>query len=329
MATQAEEGFSRAALQSGCRFSAGIAEARALMATGRPEQAEGVLARLAPPTPADAVKLALLRARNLFWALDRSHEAEAVLRAAEVTGSVELDALRARFAFAQGDPLAALALATPIEASELAPEAARVRAAVAMAEALAVCGRRDEAVAVARRWEAGGVRRLAAAQALAHWLAGDLDAAQADAERAYTAATDPPGTAVTAQLLGHVWLSRGALEEALRWFRESAVLLRSSDPVRMRPAALAGIVQVLAQAGDASAARAKLAELDAAALAPVRGVAEELGLARAWAAHAAGERAEARRLAAAVAAHAELRGAHGFARRARGELARLHTRGRA
>src|SRR5262249_7737033 len=91
--------------------------------------------------------------------------------------SAELLALRARFAFAQGDLRVALALAAPIEAREDAPDAARVRAAVAMAEAFAVCGPRDEAVEVARRWERGAARRLAVAQALAHWLAGSFDEA--------------------------------------------------------------------------------------------------------------------------------------------------------
>ena len=48
MSRLAEDGFARAALQSGCGFSAGLAEARALMATGRPEHAEHVLAGAEP-----------------------------------------------------------------------------------------------------------------------------------------------------------------------------------------------------------------------------------------------------------------------------------------
>lgn len=331
MSRLAEDGFARAALQSGCRFSAGLAEARALMATGRPQEAERALGRLVPAGPAEAVKLALLRARNLFWALDRPAMAEAVLRTAELAAgdnAAELHALRARFAFAQGDPRAALTLAEPIESCARATDAARVRAAVALAEALAVCGRRDEAVAVARRWEALALRRVerqfAAAQGLAHWLAGDLDPAGAEAERAYAAADDPQGAAVSALLLGHVWLSRRSFEPALRWFRESSVLLRSSDPVRMRPAALAGIAQVAAQTGNAAHARAVIAELDRLPHTPGRFVGEELGIARAWVAHVSGEHAEAIRIVTAVADDAEARGADGFATRARQELTRLH-----
>ena len=329
MSRLAEGGFDRAALQSGCRFSAGLAESRALMAAGRPDEAERLLATLTAPSERGEATLALVRARNLFWALNRVGEAEAVLATAEralaatSTGVSELHALRARFAFAQGDPRAALAAAAPIEADPSAPEAARVSAAVAMAEALAVCGRRDEAVAVARRWEPASQRHLAGAQALAHWLAGSLHEATYEAERAYAAATDPHGWAVAALLLGHVWLSRGDTTAALRWFRESSVLLRGSDPVGMRPAALAGIAQAAAQAGDAVHARMAIAELDRMPHAAGRGVGEELGLARAWAAHASGDRIRAVALATAVVATAEARGADGFARRARAELARL------
>jgi tetratricopeptide (TPR) repeat protein len=332
----AEGGFARAALQSGCRFSAGLAEARALIATGRPDEAERVLATLVAPSERGEVTLALVRARNLFFALNRTADAEAVLDAGERTlavrglaggaatlGVTELHALRARFAFAQGDPRAALAMAAPVEADPTAPDAARVRAAVAMAEALAVCGRRDEAIAVARRWEPACQRQLAGAQALAQWLAGSLPEATYEAERAYAAATDPHGWAVAALLLGHVWLSRGDTDAALRWFRESSVLLRGSDPVGMRPAALAGIAQAAAQAGDSDHAQKAIAELDRMPHAAGRGVGEELGLARAWAAHATGDHGRAVVLANDVVATAEARGADGFAARARAELTRL------
>jgi tetratricopeptide (TPR) repeat protein len=315
MSRLAEDGFARAALLSGCCFSAGLAEARALMSTGRAEQAERLLASLVPPTPAHAITLAAQRAGNLFWALDRPEEAQALLE-----GAPELIALRARFAFAQGDPRAALALAAPIEAAADASTAARVAAAVAMAEAFAVCGRPDEAVAVAKRWDGRSERRFARAQAMAHWLAGSLSEATVDAERAYAAATHSHAVAMAALQLGHVWLSRGDLDCALRWFRESSALWRSADPARMRPAALAGIAQVAAQAGDATHARAAVAQIDDHR---GRGVGEEIGLAHAWTARVCGDRAEAIRIATEVVRRAETRGAEGCAARARGELARI------
>jgi ATP/maltotriose-dependent transcriptional regulator MalT len=324
MSKLAEGAFARAALQSGCHFSAGIAEARALIATGRSEPAEHLLATLAAPNDRATVTLALLRARNLFWGLDRSTQAEAVLHEGERglvgSGAGELHALRARFAFAQGDPCAALAIAAPIEADPDAREVSRVPAAVVMAEALAVCGRRPEAIVVAQRWGPAAASQLAATQALAHWLAGGLLEATVEAERAYAAAADPQDSAGAALLLGHIWLSRGHVQTALRWFRECSVLLRGSDPVGMRPAAVAGIAQAAAQAGDATHARATIEALDRSPRSTVSG---EIGLAHAWTAKVSGDHTRAIKLATEVATTAAARGAHGFAARARYELARL------
>jgi hypothetical protein len=101
------------------------------------------------------------------------------------------------------------------------------------------------------------------------------------------------------------------------------VLLRGSDPVGMRPAALAGIAQAAAQAGDAVHAQAAIAELDRMPHARGRGVGEELGLARAWTAHVSGDPTRAVAIASMVLTAAETRGADGFASRARAELARL------
>ncbi len=98
--------------------------------------------------------------------------------------------------------------------------------------------------------------------------------------------------------------------------------MRGSDPARIRPAALAGIAQAAAQAGDAGRARAVIVELGRMPHA-ADNFSEELGLARAWAAHVGGERAEAIRIATEVAAAAEARGANGFAVRALHELVRL------
>src|SRR5262245_58644528 len=83
MSRLAEDSFARAALQSGCRFSAGLAEARALMAAGRPEEAERILSGLTAPDERAEANLALVRAWNLFWTLDRPTDAEAVLTAGE------------------------------------------------------------------------------------------------------------------------------------------------------------------------------------------------------------------------------------------------------
>ena len=103
----------------------------------------------------------------------------------------------------------------------------------------------------------------------------------------------------------------------------SSVLLRGSDPIGMRPNALAGIAQAAAQAGDPAHAQAAICELDRMPHARGRGAGEELGLARAWTAHVSGDRPRAVAIATLVLATAETRGADGFAARARAELTRL------
>ena len=86
--------------------------------------------------------------------------------------------------------------------------------------------------------------------------------------------------------------------------------------------ALAGIGQAAAQAGEADAAGAAVAELDRTPLGH-KGFAIELGLARAWTAAAGGELTRARGLARDAAALARSRGQHAYEARALHDLARL------
>ena len=84
----------------------------------------------------------------------------------------------------------------------------------------------------------------------------------------------------------------------------------------MRPAALAGIAQVAAQAGDAAHARAAS---PSSTTHRGRGVGEELGLARPGPPTSPATAPRPIRIATAVADAAEARGADGFAARARRE----------
>ena len=120
--------------------------------------------------------------------------------------------------------------------------------------------------------------------------------------------------------LGHVWLSRGDLDRALRWFRESSVLLRSADPARMRPGGARGDRAGRGAGRGRHPRPRRVAQIDDHR---GRGVGEEIGLAHAWTAHVCGDRAEAIRIATEVVRRAETRGADGCAARARGERARL------
>jgi DNA-binding CsgD family transcriptional regulator len=333
--------FAQAAVREEGGFPARLALARAHAGAGRAVEAEELLGALEREALADADRagVAVARARNLFWGLDRSNEASAVLLRAEQALSdprlpEELIALRARLASAEGRPLVALAAARPLLKSPRLREPARLRAAIATSEALWQSGRTREAISVAERWEPVARRdelplieaQLISERVFALWLAGRLVDATDVAEHLYEldlARRSAQNTAVAALTLGVVWHARGKPRTALRWFGESATLLRDADTIGMRRWALAGSAMAAAQSGDASAARHALQDMEDA---PRMGTAlfgPELQLARAWSAAAAGELSRARSLAGVATELAEARGQDGLAVRALHELARL------
>jgi len=336
------ERLARAAVQAGGGFGARLTRARALAGAGRAPDAQRLLAGLAAQAGNDRERaaVALATARNLFWALDRADEADAVLRDAEqLVGDDalrhELTAQRVRLTAAQGRPQAALAAAQPLLCDGSLHERARTTVALGAVEALLSSGRTDEAVALAdaslpvarrRRHElphAEPVLLGMRAMALRH--AGRLVEATTLSESAYArllARRSAHGTAVEANSLGLIWLARGRVRTALRFCRESAALLRDGDAVGMLAFALAGIGQAAAQAGESDAARAALAEMERTPLGH-KGFAVELQLARAWSAAASGELSRARLLAREAAAFAQERGQDAYAVRALHELCRL------
>ena len=99
----------------------------------------------------------MARARNLFWALDRADDADAVLQGAERASSDEdvrheLTAQRVRLTAAAGRPQPALAAARPLLDDSRVHERARLTASLGAVEALFTSGRTDEAVALADAW---------------------------------------------------------------------------------------------------------------------------------------------------------------------------------
>ena len=217
------------------------------------------------------------------------------------------------------------AMAAPVEADPCAPEAARVRAAVAMAEALAVAAAARRPIAVARRWEPASQRQLAGAQALAHWLAGSLYEAADEAERAYVAPRPTPqGRAVAASCSATsgspaatpTRRCAGSARARVAAARLGPGRHAPRGPRRHRPGGGPGGRRRPRGQGD------RRARPDA----PHRPAAAS---ARSWASPAPGPptsrrpRPRAIALATAVLATAEARGADGFAARARTELARL------
>jgi DNA-binding CsgD family transcriptional regulator len=336
------ERLARAAMQDGAGFDAELALGRALAASGHGVEADRVFAGLAKQArdERERAAVALARARNLFWGLDRADDADTVLQEAErrVAGEPlrhELAAQRARLAAGHGRPEAALAAARPLLEDRVVNERARITAVIGAVEALFSRGRTDESVALADAWLPAARRFrdelphaepvLLGMRAMALRLGGRLVEATTQSEKAYRLLLErrsAPATAVEAHSLGFIWLARGRVRTALRLCRESAALLREGDPVGMRAVALAGAAQAAAHAGEADAAQSAIAEMERTPLSH-KGFALELELAHAWSAAASGELTRARALAREAGARATERGQDCYAVRALHELCRL------
>jgi DNA-binding CsgD family transcriptional regulator len=336
------ERLARAAVQAGAGFEAELALGRALAASGRGLESEQLLAGLATQghDDGDRAAVATARARNLFWALDRADDADAVLRGAEQAVSDddlrhELAAQRVRLTAAHGRPREALSAAGPLLHDSAVHERARLVAALGAVEALFSSGRAGAAVALAETWLPAARRRehelpyaepvLLGMRAVALRLAGRLVEATTLSQHAYDvllARRSATATAVEANMLGLVWLARGRVRTALRLCRESAALLRDGDAAGMLAFALAGIGQAAAQAGEPDTARAAISEMERTPLGH-KGFTVELELARAWSAAASGELSRARGLAREAGALACARGQDAYAVRALHDLCRL------
>ena len=336
------ERLARAAVEAGAGFEAELAHGRALAASGRGPEADRLLAGLAEQArdDRDRAAVALARARNLFWALDRADDADAVLQEAErgVAEDAlrhELRAQRVRLTAGRARPQAALAAARPLLDDDRVNDRARTTAALGAVEALLTSGQTEEAVALVEAW-LPAARRIRAdlphaetvllgMRALARRVAGYLVEATTLSERAYALFVErrsATAVAVEANSLGLIWLARGSVRTALRFCRESAALLRDGDAPGMLAFALAGIAQAAAQSGEPATARAAVGEMDRTPLGH-KGFAIELELARAWSAAANGEVARSRVLARDAGALARSRGQDAFAVSALHALCRL------
>ena len=337
------ERLARAALLAGGGFGARLALARALAAAGRADDAEALLEPLQGEARTDPqrVEVAVARASNLFWGLDRTIEADDMLTDVEqAIGDRELRddlvVFRGWLACTLGRPLDALVAAGPLLESPQVREQTRLRAALVVGTALTMRGRCEEALAVVDTWTplAHVLRdelpllegQLLGTRPLALQIAGRLEEATEAAQRAYEfdlAAGSPEGTAAAAFALGCAWLARGRVRTAMRWYRESAALTRESDTSGLLPWVLAGVAQAAVDSGDAALAAASLAELEAAPVQGARSFEVAVDLTRAWCSAAAGRLSLAREQALAAAELAESLGQDGVAARALHDVARL------
>lgn len=253
--------------------------------------------------------MAIPRAGNLFWTLRRSVEAEAVLDAAESTAVDQetqgaLTAMRCEFDASLGRPRPAVeagmqALATPSLADQ-----AVIMVACGMVGAGAVLGQMDMVrriaplgyEAAARSFDAGIMKfGLSDLHILALRLSGDVRETERIARERRAESVNVPGPPqlMGLVLLGQAALAAGRVRRAARWLREARAGLTSVATHEFQFRCPLHLTQALAIAGEATAARQMLTELEAERH-PAYGLMEpDTVLARAWVAAAEGATTEA------------------------------------
>jgi len=152
------ERLARAAAAAGGEVEAERLVGLALIAQGRPDDAELVLGSLTPGagTDQERVQVAVTRAFNLYWALDLPAQAKAVLQHAEQaltsTGArTEVAAVLAGLLLFGGDVSQALQALEPILGDADADDRSTVQAMVAAVPALYHAGRCEQAITAAAR----------------------------------------------------------------------------------------------------------------------------------------------------------------------------------
>ncbi|MHB1533569.1 MAG: helix-turn-helix transcriptional regulator [Acidimicrobiales bacterium] len=306
------ERLARAVVEAGGGFEATLVLAEALIAQGRHEEGEALLASLEAlvTTDEERARLAACRASNLFRHLGRSVDAEAVLRRAETEVSDpgarnRVVTIKSLLALYRGRPSEAVELAASI-ADEVGRSEAWQATAVS-AVALAMSGRTDRAfsalepeVVATSSQEPHQGERQAGADAWAGmrwealWFAGRLSEAEALAQELYRFAVadrSPGASAKAAMRLGLVARAQGKVLTAVGWLHEAAVGLGDLK-ASLLPGTLAALAQASVQADDLPRGEAALAEADlyvtGRACDHVR-----IELSRAWVAWAQGEPAAA------------------------------------
>jgi DNA-binding CsgD family transcriptional regulator len=333
------ERFARAAIESGGGVDARRALGDCLYAQGRFDEADGQLRMLADQARTDAERAhgAMSHAANLMWGLGREAEAEAVLAAAQRSVADpdlcdEITSLRSRLVFAAGrlDDTIATSRAV-LGRAQASSEAALLSAAAGLAPALALAGRTAESLAVvddhlglayahfADQPHALGM--LLVSRSVAHWLAGELNAATGDAENLYDigiAHRAEEAICAGARSRGWAALARGRPRTAMRWIREALAAVPAGDVNGLACWCLALLAEAAAVAGHPQARQA-LSQAEAAQHPAIRVHDAQLAGARAWLAAVEGNPSEAVEIVVRVGREAAALGAHGT------ELHMLHA----
>ncbi|HEY2657793.1 MAG TPA: LuxR C-terminal-related transcriptional regulator [Solirubrobacteraceae bacterium] len=332
-----------AAVIDGGGFEARYVSALAVGMQGRFDDADTLFAGLALDAADDSerMRVADVRAANLYWGMGRGEEAERVLLKAEDDlgegdPADELAAIRAALLAFSGRPGEALALTRPILGRAGVADRTRVRAGMAAVTALALIGGADAAqpLVAELRGAALGVgeelpfapAQLLGAYALALILAGRLTEARREVEPGHAQALEQHALAPAAlwgMMLGRFDLAQGALGHATTHLQQAAAVYAKVDTVGFGAACLAFLAQTRGQAGDPAAAAQALERAEAVLRPGFRIFDADLGLARAWSAAAGGDLPAARDHARHVAQTADANGHLAYAALAWHELARL------
>lgn len=337
--------LAQAAMDSGAGVEAGLLLGEAKFRSGHPEEAESVLAQVARlcESDRDVARIANARAYNLFNSLDAAAAAavldDALAILTEEGPRLQLLGRLATNRVMAGDPEGALAAAAPLLAND--DHAIFCRASFVSSIALALTGRSEEAVSLAREGLrrhrlASGVAQLPEVQLIggvfAHAAAGRLAEAEADAaagEQACLRAGDLEGHATGLFMSGFVLIERGQLGRAASMFRDAASVNRKLNELAALRWCLSGVALAEAMRGHeglANAAAAERDELPAGSLAIYE--TDLIDRSRAWVCAAAGEHSRAHEILAESAARAaasklwiaEARLRHDVARLGRPEL---------
>ncbi len=298
------ERLARAAVDAGGGPTAVRVLAETLEWQGRHAEAVAVMDGEPPAQGAERARWASIRAGNLYWGLERTAEAEEILRQAAVAGEggEEAVAMLAWILLFDGRLPEAVAVAGRVLDQPEAPGQALVWAATAAVPALGSLGRLGEALAAADRGLAvaraqsedlpWGETQLSLVRCQVLLGAGRLAEARAIAEAGYQAAVADRSSERTggwAGFRGLVAKAEGRIATAEASLREAVALLDEQDPYRFMRWCLAELASVAALAGNQEAAAGWLDRADARAGEANRFFDPWVELDRAWVAAAAGE----------------------------------------
>jgi len=335
------ERFAGAAVEAGAGFEASFILGDALRSLSKAEEAEQLLSLLVEDAKDDSElrKASEVRAYNLFFGLDRSAEAHAVIADAKkrIKSSSELAKVWGQesvLALYSGRPAEAIAAAERVWGSPEASPSAILDSILGGAPALALAGKIQKAL---ETWdlersieeliesEPGLRGQLMSVRFMVLWLAGRLHEAETLADNVYSLSLvrrSHDGMALMSAAQGQAALSRGKPRTAVARFRESAALLRERDRNRFLPWVLGGLAQASALIGDEIAAAGAIREAEEDCPRGVQIFAVEFSLSKAWVAALSGEMTLALDLARSAADSAartqqyamEARGLHAIAR---------------